>query len=172
MSRFSWGLFVLSGVLLATAPFWRAPSERASVEDRFPGWPSAFEGRPLRQLPLSEREERFGAGFPGRIGRFTDGQRELIIRWVAAPTRQLHSAADCFQGLGYSTTPPAFWREADGNSWHRFTASRGAVSLTVREAITEGTAGRWTEVSQWYWEALLGQTQGPWWAITVAEHAN
>jgi hypothetical protein len=46
------------------------------------------------------------------------------------------------------------------------------VRLTVREAILEGRASRWTEVSQWYWEALLGQTRGPWWAITVAEHAN
>jgi hypothetical protein len=172
MSWVSWGVFVLSGALLATAPFWSASREPAPVEDTFPGWPSSFEGRPLRELPLSEREERFGAGFPGRIGRFTDGQRELILRWVAAPTRQLHPAADCFQGLGYSTTPPAFWREADGSAWHRFTASRGSVRLTVREAILEGRASRWTEVSQWYWEALLGQTRGPWWAITVAEHAN
>ena len=39
----------------------------------------------------------------------------------------------------------------------------------MREAITDGTASRWTDVSQWYWEALLGRTQGPWWAITVAE---
>src|SRR5262245_8451285 len=99
MSRSTWGLFLLSSVLLATAPLWSAPREREPVEALFPGWPSTFEGRSLRELPLSEREERFGAGFPGRIARFTDGQRELIIRWVAAPTRQLHSAADCFRGL-------------------------------------------------------------------------
>lgn len=172
MSRVSWGVFVLSGALLATAPFWRAPRERAPVEDTFPGWPTSFEGRPLRELPLSEREERFGAGFPGRIGRFTDGQRELIVRWVSAPTRQLHPASDCFRGLGYATSPPEFWREEDGSGWQRFTASRGTVRLSVREAILEGSAGRWTEVSQWYWEALLGQTRGPWWAITVAERAK
>ncbi|HYH98552.1 hypothetical protein [Hyalangium sp.] len=172
MSRATWVMFVLSSALLATAPFWRAPLERAPVEAAFPGWPSTFEGRALRELPLSEREERFGAGFPGRIARFTDGQRELIIRWVAAPTRQLHSAADCFRGLGYSTTRSTFWRQEDGSSWQRFTASSGPVRLTVREAITEGSARRWTEVSQWYWEALLGQTRGPWWAVTVAEHAK
>lgn len=172
MSRSSWSVFVLSGVLLATAPFWRASREPAPVEDTFPGWPTSFEGRPLRELPLSEREERFGAGFPGRIGRFTDGQRELIVRWVAAPTRQLHPASDCFRGLGYATSPPELWREADGSGWQRFTASRGDVRLSVREAILEGSAGRWTEVSQWYWGAMLGQTRGPWWAITVAERAK
>jgi hypothetical protein len=121
---------------------------------------------------LSEREERFGAGFPGRIARFTDGRRELIFRWVAAPTRQLHSATDCFRGLGYSTTTSTLWRQEDGNIWHRLTAARGAARLTVREAITDGAANRWTDVSHWYWEALLGRTQGPWWAITVAEHAE
>lgn len=172
MSRGSWGVFLLSSMLLATAPFWRIPREQASAEASFPGWPSTFEGHPLRELPLSEREERFGAGFPGRIARFTDGRRELIFRWVAAPTRQLHSATDCFRGLGYSTTTSTLWRQEDGNIWHRLTAARGAARLTVREAITDGAANRWTDVSHWYWEALLGRTQGPWWAITVAEHAE
>jgi hypothetical protein len=165
-------MFVLSSALLVTAPFWRAPREPVPVEVAFPGWPATFEGRPLRELPLTEREERFGEGFPGRIARFTDGRRELILRWVAVPTRQLHSAADCFQGLGYSTTGPTLWRQEDGSAWHRFTAARGTVRLTVREAITSGTASRWMDVSQWYWEALLGRTQGPWWAVTVAEHAE
>jgi hypothetical protein len=173
MSRGSWGVYVLSSVLLVTAPFWRAPREQPPVEAAFSGWPSTFEGLPLRELPLSEREERFGAGFPGRIARLSDGQRELVVRWVAVPTRQLHSAADCFRGLGYSTTTPTLWRQEDGNTWHRFTAARGAARLTVREAITtDGTASRWTDVSQWYWDALLGRTQGPWWAVTVAEHAE
>jgi hypothetical protein len=171
MSRGLWGVFILSSVLLMTAPFWRAPRQHEPVAAEFPGWPATFEGRALRELPLSEREERFGAGFPGRIARFTDGQRELIIRWVAAPTRQLHSAADCFRGLGYALTPSTLWRQEDGSPWHRFTASRGSTSLVVREAITDGGAGRWTDVSEWYWRALFGSTDGPWWAVTVAEHA-
>jgi hypothetical protein len=43
------------------------------------------------------------------------------------------------------------------------------VSLVVREAITDSAVGRWTDVSEWYWSALLGRAEGPWWAITVAE---
>lgn len=170
MSRSLFGVFALSSVLMAAAPLWGAAREREPVTAVFSGWPGTFEGQPLRELPLSEREERFGAGFPGRIGRFTDGRRELIVRWVAAPTRQLHSAADCFRGIGYEVSPATLWRQEGGLSWQRFTASRGESRLVVREAITDGAGGRWTDVSAWYWAALLGRTQGPWWAITVAEH--
>ncbi|MDY7232415.1 hypothetical protein [Hyalangium rubrum] len=171
MSRGAWMAFALSGVLLATAPLWRAPREPERVAGVFPGWPSTFEGRALRELPLTEREERFGAGFPGRIGRFTDGQRELIVRWVAVPTRQLHSTEDCFKGLGYAITPATIWRQEDGQPWQRFIATRGETRLVVREAITADAGGRWTDVSAWYWSALFDSSKGPWWAITVAEHA-
>ncbi len=171
MSRGVWAAFLLSGALLASAPLWRAPGEREPVAAAFPGWPSTFEGRPLRELPLSEREARFSQGFPGRIARFTDGRRELIARWVAAPTRQLHSAEDCFRGLGYAISGSSPWLEGEGRPWHRFTASRGEVRLQVREVLTDDTGGRWTDVSAWYWGALLGRSEGPWWAFTVAEHA-
>src|SRR5262245_3744823 len=70
----------------------------------FPGWPTEYEGRALIELPLTQRETAFVQDFPGRVGRFTDGTREIIIRWVGAPTRRLHSAADCFRGSGYAVT--------------------------------------------------------------------
>ncbi|WP_224242993.1 hypothetical protein [Hyalangium gracile] len=171
MSRGAWVAFALSSALLATAPLWRVPREPEPVATAFPGWPSTFEGRALMALPLTELEERFNAGFPGRIARFTDGQRVLVIRWVAVPTRQLHSTEDCFRGLGYSITPATLWRREDGQPWQRFIAARGDSRLVVREAITAEPGGRWTDVTEWYWSALFGQSQGPWWAITVAEHA-
>ncbi|WP_375772137.1 hypothetical protein NR798_15035 [Archangium gephyra] len=171
MSRGTWAAFVLSSTLLATAPLWRVPPEPSPVSLAFPGWPSTFEGRPLRELPLTEREERFGEGFPGRIGRFTDGQRELIVRWVAAPTRQLHSTEACFRGLGYAISPAPFWRQEEGPPWNRFIVSRGASRMVVREAVMDGRGGHWTDVSAWYWSALLGHSEGPWWAITLAENA-
>jgi hypothetical protein len=163
--------FALSSALLASAPLWRAPLEPEPVAAVFPGWPSTFEGRALTELPLTELEARFSAGFPGRIARFTDGQRVLIIRWVAAPTRQLHSTEECFRGLGYSIAPATLWRQEDGQPWQRFIATRGDSRLVVREAITADTGGRWTDVTAWYWSALFGGTPGPWWAMTVAEHA-
>jgi hypothetical protein len=54
----------------------------------------AHEGCALVELPLTPREAGFTRTFPAGLGRFSDGQRELIIRWVGAPTRRLHSAAD------------------------------------------------------------------------------
>ncbi|ADO68897.1 hypothetical protein [Stigmatella aurantiaca] len=169
MSQRAWAAFLLSSALLATAPLWRTSRAAEPQGAGFPGWPTTFEGQPLRELPLSEREQRFGAGFPGRIARFTDGRRELIFRWIQAPTRQLHSAEDCFRGLGYTLTPATLWRHPEGTSWHRFTALRDGSPLVVREAILDGASRRWTDVSAWYWSALLEDTEGPWWAITVAE---
>ena len=43
--------------------------------------------------------------------------------------------------------------------------------LVVREAVTDGRGGQWTDVSAWYWSALMGRSEGPWWAFTLAENA-
>jgi hypothetical protein len=46
-------------------------------------------------------------------------------------------------------------------------------SLRVLERIyssSENQTGQdWTDVSTWYWQALLGKTGGPWWSVTVTE---
>jgi hypothetical protein len=135
----------------------------------FPGWPKSFEGRTLTALPLSEREERFGREFPGRTARFTDGRREIIIRWVTEPTRKLHPASDCFEGLGYSVKPSALRVDAQGSRWASFTAVRGDERLGVYERIYTERGDGWTDVSAWYWSALGEKSVGPWWAVTVAE---
>lgn len=173
MSRAALLSFTASCLLAAALPLREARDERSGAEasSRFPGWPTTFEGRTLEALPLTERETRFAADFPGRIGRFSDGQREVVLRWVEVPTRQLHPAEDCFRGLGYAITPRPSGREADGTTWHRFHAERGGTALRVSEAISDGAGGRWTDTSAWYWSALLGGTPGPWWAVTVAERA-
>lgn len=172
MSRIVTLGFTASCLLAAALPLREARDERREASSAsFPGWPATFEGRALHPLPLTEREERFAADFPGRIGRFSDGQRELVLRWVEAPTRQLHPAEDCFRGLGYTLVPQPSSRGADGATWHHFHAERAGTALRVSEAITDGAGGRWTDASAWYWSALLGRTKGPWWAITVAERA-
>ena len=90
----------------------------------FAGWPHQFAGQSLRRLPLSERETRFLLEFPGKIARFTDGSRELIVRWVTTPTRKLHSASDCFRGLGFSISPAAAHADDRGQLWSSFVASQ------------------------------------------------
>jgi hypothetical protein len=77
---------------------------------------------------FSSREERFAADFPGRIARFSDGHREIIIRWVARETRALHSASDCFKGLGYWTDVSSWYWQATMSK-----TSGGWWAVTVAE---------------------------------------
>jgi hypothetical protein len=162
-------LYVAVCAVAAVVPLLPA-AERERMGAAFAGWPAEFEGRALSELPLSEREARFAEGFPGRIGRFTDGSREVIIRWVEEPTRKLHPAADCFDGVGYEVRPMPAQVDEGGALWGRFEAVRDGERVVVRERVFEvptGGAGS-ADVSEWYWAAVLGRTSGPWWAVTVA----
>jgi hypothetical protein len=145
-----------------------APATGAAVV-AFPGWPSTFAGKTLTQLPLNEMEKQFATEFPGRIARFSDGEREIIIRWVTEATRKMHPASDCFQGLGYSVKPLAAYRDQNGSLWARFAATKGDQQLRVYERINSDSGETWTDVSAWYWSALRQRGSGSWWAITVAE---
>jgi hypothetical protein len=157
--------------LAALAPLLPLHSNHRADSSRedFPGWPEQFEGRALQSLPLSIREERYSADFPGRIARFTDGEREVIIRWVTMPTRQLHPASDCFRGIGYDVEHISVLTDRDARHWSRFVATRGEERLVVRERIYNNFGQSWPDVSSWYWSAVRGQSRGPWWAITAAE---
>lgn len=101
----------------------------------FPGWPTQWQGESLQLL-----EEVTVAGFPGRIGRFRCGSGPLLLRWVARPTRWLHSSADCFR-------------------------AQGRVFVGV-EQIYDADGRCFSDVSQWFWAASLGQSRGPWVAAT------
>ncbi|MBI4861173.1 MAG: archaeosortase/exosortase family protein, partial [Candidatus Riflebacteria bacterium] len=137
----------------------------------FPGWPSRFEGRPLAPLGLSAVEQSFSRGFPGRIGRFTDGSRELVVRWVSAPSRRLHSAADCLRAAGWTVEPRPLAIDRTGRLWGQFAARRSGVELALRERIVDRAGHGFTDPSDWYWATVLGRSTGPWWAITVADRA-
>lgn len=159
-------VFLVACVLAALAPL-ASPRPAPVVTANFPGWPTTFEGHPLRALELTAVERRFVPSFPGRIGRFSDGPREIIMRWISVPTRKLHAASDCFKGSGYRVTPLPLETTA-GSTWGAFSAESHEQRLHVREAVIDGNGKRWTDVSAWYWAAVRGETQGPWWAITVA----
>jgi len=123
-------------------------------------WPATFEGRPLTPLTLGERDQRFARDFPGQVGRFNDGQRELILRHVARPTRRLHPASDCLRAVGFAIEPLPARRGPDRTTWGCFAARRGtgaAEHLTVCEQIRDATTGQtWPDASSWYWPALAG----------------
>lgn len=165
--------YIVACTIAALLPFLSAQSEQSSrnpVEAAFPGWPAQFEGRRLTAVPLTELEQRFTADFPGKIARFTDGKREIVIRWVTEATRKLHPASDCFQGLGYNVKPLAVYRDDKGSLWSSFAATKGDERLRVYERIHSDSGETWTDVSAWYWAAF--SQEGAWWAVTIAEKST
>jgi len=162
--------FLLAALAAAIAPLLdQAGGSTSGTSTRFGGFPTHYEGHALTELPLTQREVAFTRNSPGRVGRFTDGTREIIIRWINAPTRRLHPAADCFRGSGYSTTPLPVRRDATGAAMGCFRASRRADNMTICEVIRDDRGETWPDVSAWYWHAMFSSSPGPWWSIVVAE---
>jgi hypothetical protein len=118
---------------------------------------------------MGEADRRFAEAFPGRIAKFTDGRREILIRWVPNPTRKLHPASDCFRGMGYRIEPKPVVEDLRGRRWGSFEATRGGERIQVAERIYDSAGNGWTDVSAWYWSAILGRSSGPYWAITMME---
>lgn len=145
------------------------PAEQQTIaagpQADFPGWPVQLDGKPLREIPLSETEAGFQAGFPGRVGKFEAQGEVVILRWISQETRRLHPAADCYKGLGYTASAQTVSKDASG-SWGRTLVSKGDQHLQVQEQLRDSAGQSWSDVSAWYWAAFLGQTQGPWWSVT------
>jgi len=168
-SRASGLTFLALIVLAALVPLrTSAESSVGSRPQEEPAWPLVFQGRPLERVALTALDRRFAAQLPGHVARFTDGERHLIVRAIGEPTRLLHPAADCFKGLGYRVERPRVMTDADATAWGCFAAERDGRSLNVCERISDREGASWTDVSAWYWAALLGRTRGPWLAVTVA----
>jgi hypothetical protein len=165
---------LLCAVLLPACMLWGAVATWASARPPAAGQPSDIElpaqwqGRPLRPLALSEVEQRFARQFPGTLARMTDGQEVLVLRAVHRPTRMLHPAADCYRALGYSIARQQLQLDDERRMWRCFEAARAGRALRVCERIVDDRGAGFTDASAWYWAALLGQSQGPWQAITVA----
>jgi hypothetical protein len=133
-----------------------------------PHWPSHFQGRMLTELPLSAREAAFVSGFPGAVARFTDGERDIVMRWVTQPTRRLHPAEDCYRGLGYSVSESRIVTDNSGTRWRCFDATRKQDGREVCEQLQDLEGRLWTDVSAWYWAALLERSRGPWLVTTAS----
>jgi hypothetical protein len=170
--KVSVGVFLLLCMAAALVPFLSVKAVRHDSVESFSGWPAQFDGKPLQQLELSEREERFAKEFPGQVARFTDGEREFIIRWTMQPSRMIRSAWDCFQGLDYRLHFGPMWRDQQGHPWRTFEAANSGETLRVLERIYDEAGNSWTDVSSWYWAALFGKTDGPWWIVTIVENTE
>ncbi len=158
-------LFLLACLAAAICPLASRPPRPVPAAE-FPGWPTQFEGRPLQPQPLSARETAYLEGAI-RVGRFSDGAREIILRWIPAPTRKLHPAHECLRATGWRIRPQPL-QVRDGLAWSAFVAEGRGPRMAVRERIWDDAGGSWPDASGWFWAAVRGQTRGPWWAASVA----
>jgi hypothetical protein len=149
---------------------WHSPPAGQAVASAAPEWPTNWQGTALRPLALSAVEHRFAQGFPGQIARLTNERDVLVWRYVTRPTRMLHPATDCYRAAGWRISDERLEQTAEGR-WRCFSArsARGeGDALRVCERITDGAGQSFTDASAWYWAAALGQSTGPWQALTVA----
>lgn len=162
-------IFVATCLCAGLMPFARVAHEQKSSGIAFPGWPREWDGRPLEQKPLSEKEDAFAKTFPGRTGRFSDGQREMIIRWVTEPTRKLHPASDCLRAFGAHVTARPLHIDNQGTAWGSLEVVQHGRRFWVHEQFRDAAGGTWSDVSSWYWAAVRGKTTGPWWVYDILE---
>jgi hypothetical protein len=162
---------VLAALLLACAllPLVHPRTSPAPRETTADEWPREWDGVALRPLAMSPLELRFAAQFPGRIARFAHGDEVLVLREVQRPTRMLHPAADCYRGLGYRIDDARLERDAQQRLWRCFIAERGGRRVRVCERIVDARGGAFTDASAWFWAATLGESVGPWRAVTRVE---
>jgi hypothetical protein len=160
-------LLLSAALLAAVTPLTGSRVSPAPTTD-IPPWPHELQGRPLTRVPLSEQERGFLAGFPGDVARFSDGQSDVVLRWVTQPTRRLHPAEDCFRGLGFEVGATRIHADRDGANWRCFEATRAGTTRSVCEQLRDTDGVYWTDVSSWYWAATLHRTRGPWLVTTIA----
>lgn len=165
---------VLALAACALLPLALPAQEVQAATARHVEWPQVWDGRPLRPLALTPVEQRFAARFPGAIGRFDDGERVIVLRSVTRPTRMLHPAADCFRGLGYRVEQVRLEHDAKQRLWRCFEATapggeRLPIRLRVCERIEANDGSAFIDPSSWFWAASLGNSSGPWRAVTVVE---
>jgi exosortase/archaeosortase family protein len=162
-------------LIAALVPCFVHPS-RAVTTGYYPlQWPTSVAGHKLTEVASLPEENAFAREFPGAMKRFTDGTNAYFIRSVNRETRQLHPSSDCFRGMGYGITFLPISVDLDGNRWNTFLATKSGLpcrSYVVTERLYDEHGQSWTDVSSWYWAAALGQSRGPWWAITVARQAT
>ena len=161
-------LHLFACAMALAVPWLSTPPKAATTRDV--SWPTEFEGAPLHPVAMLPGEETLMRDFPGRMARFSDGRRHIVMRLIERDTRQVHHATECIKALGYDVEARPNVVDAAGRQWGAFSARRGDQRLLVRERFYEvDGAGSWTDVSAWYWAALLRRSTGPWWAVLVAE---
>ena len=135
----------------------------------FPGWPSRLDGQALTPLPPAAQDAYFTRDFPGKVARFAAGRRQVVLRWVNAPTRRLHPASHCFAGAGYEINPLPMAVGDGGSLMSCFSARKPGEALRVCEQLRGAGAESWPDISSWYWHAVAAPSGSSWWSYVVVE---
>ncbi|WDE98662.1 hypothetical protein PQO03_12525 [Lentisphaera profundi] len=157
-------LYASLAILIALMSFLPS-SKEISPEVDIP-WPSSLEGKSLYPLPMGEQEKVFLRYFPGKVGRFHDGEDEYILRYVTRPSRKLHSASVCLQSNGAKINYLPLYKDSKGQLWSQFEADWKHKNYLVSEIIIDKDNKFISDASSWYWKALFKQSTGPWLSIT------
>jgi len=136
---------------------------------KFAGFPDRYAGERLTAESAPAELAEFYRSFPGSVAHFRSGSARYVFRWVTEPTRRLHPARHCYRASGYETDHEKVCIRGDGQRYGCFTAERAGRRVRVSERIYDENGGGWTDVSAWYWAAVFGRSQGPWWVVTIAE---
>ena len=163
-------LLLFAALALATVAPLLPRTATPMQSGEFGGWPRTFDGAPLEPMPAGPQDEWFARDFPGKVARFASGDKQVVIRWVNAPTRRLHPASHCFTGAGYQWSPLSMDRSADGALMSCFSARKPGEALRVCEQLRGARGARWPDVSSWYWSALAAPAGSTWWSYVVVEH--
>ncbi len=162
-------LAVIAAAALTAAVPLLPQTKGAPIESR--PWPTSFEGRKLTPIAPGPGDALLARGFPGRVARFSDGRRQIVLRQVARPTRLLHPPRDCFAALGYRIEPLPMQSIAGGRA-SCFAAVRGQTQLNVCERIADAAGNSYPDVPSWFWPAMLGTGRGPWLAAMTVERSG
>ena len=160
-------LFALLAGAAASAPLLRGSGADEAASAR--PWPTHFEGRPIAPLPAAPEDKLLARSFPGHVARFTDGRRQIVLRQVAAPTRRLHPASDCFRAAGYEIGASPMQVAPGRGPASCFSASKDGRTLRACERVAAGNGRSWPDISSWYWSAVFGRQEGPWLASLTVE---
>jgi exosortase/archaeosortase family protein len=160
------GLFALSALLGTFVPTPNQP-QNARVEE--PRWPSVYRGERLEREPMPAELSAFYREFPGRVAFFRSERHRYVFRHVTQATRKLHPAEHCYRGAGYRVEPAQIFGASAADRFGCFVARRGNEHVLVKERIEDRDGRVFTDVSSWYWAALLGRTQPPWNTVTLVE---
>ncbi|MCP5534637.1 MAG: hypothetical protein H7A51_00195 [Akkermansiaceae bacterium] len=162
-------LLCLSGIILGGIQLTHPPGSTIQSQPTPVNWPAEFDGEPLIRLDQTAFEKSFQRDFPGSIATFRCGGKQVILRHITTASRKLHPSSDCLRASGYHIGAMRIQTDDKNRQWAGYTAINPDNTYIVLERIIDTRGNTWTDVSSWYWHALIHPDRAPWLAQTVIQ---